>query len=700
MTFFNPTVLIGLIAAAIPLILHLMNLRKLKKIEFSSLKFLKELQKTKIKKLKLKRLLLLILRTLAIASIVIAFARPAINSHLPLLGNYANSGAVILLDNSPSMNVSDEYGNRFNQAKNTARAILSTMKEGDESAIIPMADSYYQGEKILSRNSEFVNKELDKIQISSSVASLEKSLRTATNILEQSHNFTKDIYIISDFQNNVFQKELNDSSKYAKDISNHFLFPIGSNSKSNLQNVSVDSIHLISSIFQKDKQVEVEVTLTNHSNNPVKALSASMYFNNTKVSQKNLDLQPRETKNVLISAIPQSSGINAGKIEIESDALDEDNTAFFGFIMPDVPNVALISNQARFLNLALNTRLYDKALVKINEYAPNSISSLDMSRFDIVIVAGGPLRVEDFARLKQYVSSGGSVVLFPDNNTPRDIFNRGLSELGLGSGTEKLFSQEQPAQFTQLDKDHPIFKNVFKTGGDNKEIVESPKITKAIIASGGVQIIQMPGGAFMNEARVGEGKVIYIAVKPDNDWSNLPFTGIFPAMIHRTVSYLSSKQGTGREITAGASIVVNIPKKFASYSNFKVIDPNNNENFVQVTPANSGNILSLENLSVKGNYRIFTLNNEPVAIISVNSLKSESEIKAFNKTMLTDYLEEISNDKINIQYVENLSDLNKKLNAARIGSELWQIFIILSILFLVAEMFVAKSTKLEAEELE
>ena len=54
MTFLNPLVLLGLAAAAIPVLLHLLNLRKLKTIEFSSLRFLKELQKTKIRRLKLR----------------------------------------------------------------------------------------------------------------------------------------------------------------------------------------------------------------------------------------------------------------------------------------------------------------------------------------------------------------------------------------------------------------------------------------------------------------------------------------------------------------------------------------------------------------------------------------------------------------------------------------------------------------------
>jgi len=50
MTFLNPAILFGLLAASIPIIIHLLNLRKLKKIEFSTLQFLKELQKNKSEK--------------------------------------------------------------------------------------------------------------------------------------------------------------------------------------------------------------------------------------------------------------------------------------------------------------------------------------------------------------------------------------------------------------------------------------------------------------------------------------------------------------------------------------------------------------------------------------------------------------------------------------------------------------------------
>lgn len=117
MHFLNPLYLFGLALASIPILIHLLIIRKNKTIEFSSLRFLKELQKTQIRRLKLKQLLLLILRTLIIVFLILSFSRPVVRSDFPIFRNYSNISTVIILDNSISMDVSDEFGNRLRQGK-------------------------------------------------------------------------------------------------------------------------------------------------------------------------------------------------------------------------------------------------------------------------------------------------------------------------------------------------------------------------------------------------------------------------------------------------------------------------------------------------------------------------------------------------------------------------------------------------------
>ncbi|MBK6681435.1 MAG: BatA domain-containing protein [Ignavibacteriales bacterium] len=78
MNFLSPGLLFGLLAASIPILIHLLNLRKLKKIDFSTLHFLKLIEKQKVRRVKLIQWLLMALRVLIIAMLVLGFSRPVI----------------------------------------------------------------------------------------------------------------------------------------------------------------------------------------------------------------------------------------------------------------------------------------------------------------------------------------------------------------------------------------------------------------------------------------------------------------------------------------------------------------------------------------------------------------------------------------------------------------------------------------------
>ncbi|MCB9249786.1 MAG: BatA domain-containing protein [Ignavibacteriales bacterium] len=124
MVFLNPAILLGLLAASIPIIIHLLNFRKLKKVEFSTLSFLKELQKSKIKNIKIKQWLLLLIRTLIIIFfLVLAFARPTLES-VNFIGSTgsAKSSVVFILDNSFSMSYVNDKGSIFNQSKKSYKS--------------------------------------------------------------------------------------------------------------------------------------------------------------------------------------------------------------------------------------------------------------------------------------------------------------------------------------------------------------------------------------------------------------------------------------------------------------------------------------------------------------------------------------------------------------------------------------------------
>ena len=85
MIFQKPNLLYALIAVAIPIIIHLINLRKRQKIYFSSIRFLKEIKQENNKKLQIKNLLILLSRILAIIFLVMESFACIVSHHVHML---------------------------------------------------------------------------------------------------------------------------------------------------------------------------------------------------------------------------------------------------------------------------------------------------------------------------------------------------------------------------------------------------------------------------------------------------------------------------------------------------------------------------------------------------------------------------------------------------------------------------------------
>ena len=122
MNFQNPKLLYALLAIAIPIIIHLFNLQKNKKIYFSSIRFLKEIKQKKQQRSKLKNLLILLSRILAISFLIIAFAKPFI----PIKKENIKQNIVVYVDNSLSMDIDFGNGNLLEIAKNNAKEIIKS----------------------------------------------------------------------------------------------------------------------------------------------------------------------------------------------------------------------------------------------------------------------------------------------------------------------------------------------------------------------------------------------------------------------------------------------------------------------------------------------------------------------------------------------------------------------------------------------
>ena len=128
MGFLQPLALLGLGAAAIPALLHLLQRRVPPTVTFPAVRYLSETERRHSRRLKLRNLLLLLLRTALIALIVLAAARPV--ARLPVGGTHGPSALALVVDNSLSSGAV-VVGRRVvdilaGQARNAVRRLTSS----------------------------------------------------------------------------------------------------------------------------------------------------------------------------------------------------------------------------------------------------------------------------------------------------------------------------------------------------------------------------------------------------------------------------------------------------------------------------------------------------------------------------------------------------------------------------------------------
>src|SRR5581483_2814371 len=103
--FLNPLMLAGIGGAAVPLVLHLLARARYRSIDWGAMMFLTGVDTTREQhRMRLKQWTLLLLRMAIVATLAIALARPTIEGRLSSLAGNGRATAVIILDDSASMN--------------------------------------------------------------------------------------------------------------------------------------------------------------------------------------------------------------------------------------------------------------------------------------------------------------------------------------------------------------------------------------------------------------------------------------------------------------------------------------------------------------------------------------------------------------------------------------------------------------------
>ncbi len=204
MNFLNPLVLFGLGAAAIPILIHLFTRRRPREVKFSSLEFLQEVHQSEIRRLKLKQWLLLLLRTLAIAALALAMARPALKGGT---GAGAASSLVALVDVSGSMGAPGADGRALTAgARRSVEDLLATLGPGDELLLVPYDRTPHPASEKPMGDVGRLRAAAGTVAPTAQRTDHRAALELAAKALAEARALNRELFWISDFQRAGFSR--------------------------------------------------------------------------------------------------------------------------------------------------------------------------------------------------------------------------------------------------------------------------------------------------------------------------------------------------------------------------------------------------------------------------------------------------------------------------------------------------------------
>lgn len=687
MNLLNPLALIGLAAAGIPLLLHLLNLRKLRVVEFGSIRFLQQLQQKQVRRLKLQQILLLILRTLIIVFAVLALSRPTIETSLPVLASSARASVVILVDNSASMEASDGRGPRLEQAKKAARQIIDGLRNGDEVVVLPMVGVGSTSRVDMTRTFDAARQQVERIAVSDGMASMSDALRSIRPLLENALHAHREVYMISDAQRSLSLRRQSDTGRVLEKDATVFLVRIGEGDRGLEQNMSVDSVAVITKLLQPDRPIEFEAVIRNGSARDVSGGLVSLSFGGVRVAQKAVDIPANGSRSVTLAALPNRQGAFAAAVELESDAIDRDNVRWAGVTIPKGSRLCLVGSADRIqlVRTVLSLPGVGATVGSITSYETITSASSALSDVDVVILCGGATSGSDASILRQFVESGGGAIVFASPSITSLLPACGLQPLD-----ERQTTSDAPFVITSVERQHPLYQGVFRTSADERAGTEGVRIIRQTPAGGGFDVVRTGAGALISEATVGQGRVIYIAVAPDLSSGSFPVSGLFAATLVRSTLYVVAPRDQGLNVALGESVSIPLPARLAAREAFVIRDPSGVTSVVKPVRLSTATLLAVPAQYAAGVTIVSTTDSLPVVTVAANASTNEARLEFFEDSQWKINADPLVVRPDHVAEISAGESVAGAVRQARTGSELWPLATVLALACAMAEMFVAR----------
>jgi len=567
--FLNPWYLTGGLAALVPLLMYLAQRHRAKRVVFGSVWFLRDLAKRIVRRRRASELLLLVLRTMIVAVIALAFARPLLLSK-SAAGRGGGAGGLkaraILLDTSASMAV----GGRMRAARKAAIDAIDRLAPGDVVAVYtfgsgPTTLIGWTSDQAAARTA------VESVRPTDQGSDLSEALRRVQADIIDRIEPDKDILVVSDMQAASWADYRGDWAM-SQTLSLSFADVAGDGAPP--ANIGITQVSVPHSSVLGSAQDTVSARLHNFTSKD-QTVRLRLELRGKQVGDRSIPLPAGASQVVSFSHNFTRAGEADGRFVLEAqDDYPPDNQAFF--VVAVQPKIqVLVVNGSPSQDPKVDSGYYlvrafspsAESIFQAKEVLPSGWRADDLDAAAVVALSDvTELSSRALERLKAFVNRGGGVLFFPGGKTDPKTFNRLFGEIAPCRLEKRVNSRDEDKSFEgvvvgELNLQHPILQlfaqphhGDFGTVHFKQYYTLSDSQASTVLAR-----FENKRPAVLVK-RVGKGTSVLVASGASQEMNDFSLRGVFVPFVQEAARFQAAASGRRiSDVTVGSEVQVELP---------------------------------------------------------------------------------------------------------------------------------------------
>jgi hypothetical protein len=613
----------GLAAVGIPIVIHLLNRRRYRMLDWAAMQFLLESIKRNRRRLRIEELILLALRCMVLLVLGVALARLTGCSAMNALpGGAESQTAVFVLDDSYSMGQRVGGGTLFSAATHDAVEQIAKLTDTDKLAIILTGagaddEPFFKPTHMANAERDVLGNRLAGLKPTDGRAQIEKALASAARVFADDKSVNRKLYLYGDFRQvdlvnaaggEAIRKACDELRKLNVDI---VAMDFGRKAAGNL---TVESLAMADKFAVARVPTRLRIEVRNNGENMVRDVEVKLGAKlSTPEGLRDVELPP-----VVIDAIDRRGVARAEftvtcpmggpavvSATLPPDELEADNKACLALSVRQAVRVLAVdgrldmadasASESFFFAAALDPDRNGSEGTRVDVISPPALGDTNLDEYDLVAMlnvgdlpvamdANGHAVWPAVAACEQYVRDGGGLAIFTGDRVNPAFYNGPMFAEGAGLSplriAERKGNPDRRKEFFRIDPRSiasegvtKVFQDFLAAGLDPTQFIRFYAFTAA------GSVAPPPAGADVKPPRIlakftdqdaspaivarqfGRGTVLMFYSAATIAWNDWPAdeNGTFVAMLNDVVRYLARPQLRSLSARVGEPIVYEVP---------------------------------------------------------------------------------------------------------------------------------------------